>query len=716
MNFQFVRVRARLAVFTLVALALGALAPAAATAAAPSPLLFRRAVYTGVPLPVFATGDGTGRFYVVSRAGRIYTAPSAGAPLSATPFLDISALTYYSAQNEEGLLGLAFSPNYASDGHFWIYYTSLTNSTMVVRYSRNATDSARADTSTASVVLTFSRPNIIHIGGNLAFGPDNYLYIGSGDGGTGGGGDLANLAQNTTTNFGKILRLDVMSTPTYTVPPSNPFADGVSGNPLVWDWGLRNPWRFSFDASGTLYIGDVGQDAWEEVDIEPPGTAGRNYGWHLWEGNHPYPPSAPTPSRTGMTFPAVEYPHPFGEAIVGGYVYEGSKFPAMHGRYFFGDYITAKVFELSAGPAPYSFATLADYPGLISSFGRDDSKELYCTDIGANAVYHVGDANVYSRRYAGSDRYAVAAQAGLAGTSGWANVHDVIITCGEDSAAADPLAASGLAGAYRAPILLVHKATTPTVTKQAIAAIAAANGPVRLHVVGGTSSVPDARIADIRAYVGASKIASSDRVAAADRYRLAGAIASKMRALHPSTPPTRALIANGETPALFFDALALSPISTAENAPILLVRQNSAPPATKSAIAALSSTDRWAAGNAASIAPATLASLGIPESHRLAGSDRYGTAEAVAAKAVGSWGLEASTTALAAKLPDALTGGAAVGLNRGVMLFTATTSLPGPSVAFLGSYQPQIARVWVFGGTGSITEDVRRQIAAIRDR
>jgi glucose/arabinose dehydrogenase len=280
------------------------------------------------PLEIVGAGDGSGRLFVVEKGGRIRVLRNG--QVLPVPFLDISAMV--STSNERGLLGLAFHPQFASNRFFFVYYTSASDGTLTIaRYRRDATNPDIADPSSASIVLAIPHSTFDnHNGGHLAFGADGFLYIGTGDGG--GGGDPFGNGQRRSVLLGKLLRIDIDGGTPYAIPASNPFAGStcaLGACPEIWAYGLRNPWKFTFDpATGDLLIGDVGQNLWEEVDFQPFGSAGgRNYGWRCWEGNHAYSstaddgtPPTPCPSVGTLTFPIIEYGHDAlgGNAIIGG--------------------------------------------------------------------------------------------------------------------------------------------------------------------------------------------------------------------------------------------------------------------------------------------------------------------------------------------------------------------------------------------------------------
>ncbi len=269
-----------------------------------------------------------------------------GAPLP-DAFLDITDRVR--SGGERGLLGLAFPPGYADKGYFYVNYTALNGATTISRFRLIAGDPNRADPASEEILLVIAQPYANHNGGQIAFSPrDGYLYVGMGDGGS--GGDPQNRAQNPAELLGKLLRLDVEgavgTASAYLVPPTNPYTATIGYRPEIWALGLRNPWRFSFDRqTGDLYIGDVGQGLWEEIDYQPASSAGgQNYGWRIMEGAHCYNPD-PCDS-TGLTLPIWEYSHSAGQCVTGGYVYRGDDYPDLAGMYIFGDYVSGAIWGL----------------------------------------------------------------------------------------------------------------------------------------------------------------------------------------------------------------------------------------------------------------------------------------------------------------------------------------------------------------------------------
>ena len=387
----------RAAAALLIALLVGPATPAASGAVVPARIhLGLTRIATGLSRPLLVTdaGDGSGRLFVVEQTGGIRII-KAGRLLPA-PFLDLSASV--SGGNEQGLLGLAFHPAYRSNGKVYVSYTDRTGTSVIREYRVSSSNPDRVDGASGRTLLRLRQPYANHNGGNIAFGPDGFLYVGFGDGGS--AGDPGNRAQSLGTLLGKLLRIDVnrrTGTLPYGIPATNPFV-GRTGLDQIWAYGLRNPWRWSFDrATGDLWIGDVGQDTWEEVD-RAPATHGRNagrglnFGWRTMEASHCYSPSSGC-SRTGKTLPLTEYRHTNGRcSITGGFVYRGSRYPDLVGAYLFADYCSGEIWYLDRGAARGTAPRLAlDTDALITSFGQDRAGELYLTD-GSGSVYRLTDS------------------------------------------------------------------------------------------------------------------------------------------------------------------------------------------------------------------------------------------------------------------------------------------------------------------------------------
>ena len=324
-------------------------------------------------------GDFSGDLYAVEQSGVIWRVAADGA-VDRTPFLDIHERI--SCCDERGLLGLAFHPDFATNNRFFVNYTDGDGNTVVSEFG--APDDGYGDPDSERKLFGIEQPFGNHNGGMLAFGADGYLYIGTGDGGS--GGDPRGNSQNLGTLLGKILRIDVDNGEPYAIPADNPFVGQipeVPHRPEIWDWGLRNPWRFSFDRqTGDLWIGDVGQNIYEEVDAEPAGTGGRNYGWNTMEASHCFGVSSCV--QDGLALPVTEYSHAPGCSITGGYVYRGSALPQLAGKYVFADYCSGRIWALDAATAltvgtaePTQYGKVPINP---TSFGEDEAGELYLAD------------------------------------------------------------------------------------------------------------------------------------------------------------------------------------------------------------------------------------------------------------------------------------------------------------------------------------------------
>lgn len=346
-------------------------------------------IASGLPTPVGVVhaGDASGRLFIVLQEGLI--AIHDGVRLLPTPFLDVGALV--SCCGEGGLLGLAFHPDYADNGLFYINYTDDSGDTVVARYQVSAAPDL-ADPASASIVLTVAQPFANHNGGQIAFGPDGFLYIGLGDGGS--GGDPGDRAQDLSELLGKLLRIDVDGGAPYAVPPDNPFVGVPGARPEIWAYGLRNPWRFSFDRrTGELFIGDVGQSDREEIDLQPAGgPGGENYGWRLMEGSLCFDP--PVDCNDGSLFlPILEYSHLEGDcSVTGGFRYRGAGYPQMLGLYFYADFCSGRIWAASEqGGGTWSTTEVLNTTDLFTTFGEDEAGELYIAGQsgGSGIVYRI---------------------------------------------------------------------------------------------------------------------------------------------------------------------------------------------------------------------------------------------------------------------------------------------------------------------------------------
>lgn len=339
------------------------------------------------PLDFEQPNDGSGRLFIVEQGGAINIVQN-GAVLP-QPFLDISSKVINNV--EMGLLGLTFHPDFRTNGKFYVNYVRNAGGqfqSVIAEYQVSAANPNQADPSSERILLTADQVNNFpnHKAGQLAFGPDGFLYFGLGDGG--GEGDPLRHGQNTQTLLGKMMRIDVnsagASTP-YAIPSDNPFAAG-GGLPEIYAVGFRNPWRFSFDRiTGRLFVADVGQDKFEEIDIV---TKGGNYGWNVMEGDHCFNPPSGC-NTAGLTLPIVEIPHPEGEAVIGGFVYHGTALAGMQGQYIFGD-LNGQIWSLTENPPNTFTRALILKPGFnISSFGQDSAGELYVVDISGGRVLKI---------------------------------------------------------------------------------------------------------------------------------------------------------------------------------------------------------------------------------------------------------------------------------------------------------------------------------------
>lgn len=346
------------------------------------PLLSFDIVVTGLskPVDIEEVNDSSHRLFIVEQTGQIRIWN--GTALSDTPFLDVASLIT-TADSEQGLLSLAFHPNYISNGFFYIYYTNTSGNITIARYSRSTTN--LADSTSGVILMTIPKPFAQHNGGNLVFGPDGYLYFGTGDGGS--AGDPHNNAQTNTSLLGKMLRIDVNNPnpPYYNIPPNNPFAGSATAKQEIIAIGLRNPWRWSFDKqTNDMWIADVGQQAWEEVNfVKADSILNKNYGWRCFEGTHAFDPNCT--AQPNNVFPIFEYPRgnaTGGRSITGGYVYRGNEFPSLNGYYICTDFVSANGWLIKPdGSGGWNTTMQTNWPGLISSFGETANGTLYAATL-----------------------------------------------------------------------------------------------------------------------------------------------------------------------------------------------------------------------------------------------------------------------------------------------------------------------------------------------
>ncbi|MEP6986243.1 MAG: PQQ-dependent sugar dehydrogenase [Chloroflexota bacterium] len=334
------------------------------------------------PIGIVSANDGTGRLFAWEQSGKIWTISKDG-EVGLDPFIDIGdkfppAVTQ-GGYTEQGLLGVVFDPHYKDNGLFFIHYTDMKANTNIARY-KVSSDPEKADPNSAQIILQVNQPFPDHKGGQIAFGPDGYLYIGLGDGGN--PDDPLRNGQNRNTLLAKLLRIDVNGTP-YKVPADNPFVGQADAKPEIWAYGLRNPFRFSFDKqTGDLYIGDVGQWDYEEVDFQPAGSkGGQDYGWSAYQGMHPHIKQPLPVDESSLTLPVLEYAHTEGCAIIGGYIYRGTALPSMNGIYLYGDYCNGRIWAAThTVDGKWQSYLWMQTDHVITSFGQDEAGELYLVD------------------------------------------------------------------------------------------------------------------------------------------------------------------------------------------------------------------------------------------------------------------------------------------------------------------------------------------------
>ncbi len=347
------------------------------------------------PIGISQAGDGSGRLFINEQAGLIRVVMPEGT-LLAQPFIDLR--DRIESGGERGLLGVAFHPDFAHNRRLFVHYSRAGDGATVVSELRASADGTRADPTSERILLTVSQPYANHNGGEIVFGPDGYLYIGLGDGGS--GGDPHGNGQSLRTLLGKILRIDMdgahAAGKAYAIPPDNPFAEGGlrpgQGLAEIWAFGLRNPWRFSFDREGgDLYIGDVGQGAWEEIDRQPGDSrGGENYGWNVMEGRHCYSGQC---DQAGLVMPIAEYSHGEGRcSVTGGHVYRGTRQPLLRGVYIFADYCSGTIFTLQVDEGTIAPRPVADTGLNLPSFGEGEDGEIYLVALDGTLSRVVVDA------------------------------------------------------------------------------------------------------------------------------------------------------------------------------------------------------------------------------------------------------------------------------------------------------------------------------------
>jgi glucose/arabinose dehydrogenase len=389
---------------------LAQLPPPQASAVVPQISLTRVAAGLSQPVQITHAGDTSGRIFVVEQPGRIRIIRNG--VLQPSPFLDMTSRVLFGG--EQGLLSVAFPPLFTTRNYFYVFYTDLAGDLRVSRFFLTA-NSDLADPASEVNIITIPHPQFTnHNGGQLAFGPDGLLYIGTGDGGS--GGDPNNNGQNTNSLLGKLLRIDVESGALpYGIPPGNPFAGSATSRQEIWAYGLRNPFRFSFDRlTGDLFLGDVGQNLFEEVDLQPSGIGGRNYGWRIMEGFSCYNtanPGSPLPTcnTSGLTLPVFAYSHTAGDcAVIGGFVYRGALSRSMQGLYFYGDQCTGRLWGLRQEAAVWQNALLFDTPFVITTFGEDQTGQVYVAGYGTGEILRIGTPDITSGDFNGDGRTDIA--------------------------------------------------------------------------------------------------------------------------------------------------------------------------------------------------------------------------------------------------------------------------------------------------------------------
>jgi glucose/arabinose dehydrogenase len=335
----------------------------------------------GLELPVFITPviGSNDKFFVLEKVGRVRVVENG--VVTDTSVLDIENLV--SKGNEQGLLGIALHPNYQSNGYIFVNYTDEAGDTQIVRYT---VSNDIADPSSVKAILSVDQPHSNHNAGMLTFGLDGYLYIVMGDGGS--GGDPYNLGQDMTSLLGKMLRIDVDNGDPYSIPEDNPFVGQDGVRPEIWTVGWRNPWRFSFDRqTGDMWLGDVGQNAYEEISFQPAGEGGGNYGWRCMEATHDFDMSENCDGKT-FSDPVLEYDHSQGASVTGGYVYRGSTIPELQGKYVYGDFTNGYIWFATQSGDSWTTTLWQDTDLNVSSFGEDADGELFVIDY-SGTIYRL---------------------------------------------------------------------------------------------------------------------------------------------------------------------------------------------------------------------------------------------------------------------------------------------------------------------------------------
>lgn len=335
------------------------------------------------PILMLQAPNNDSQWYIVEKGGRVLRVTTNAGGVQSSTFLDISERVD-SGPNEAGLLGMAFHPQYQTNGLVYLSYTASDPSlTSIISRVTRSSDGNSLQADTEEVLLRVNQPYSNHNGGHIAFGPDGFLYIGLGDGGS--GGDPRGHGQNTTTLLGSMLRIDVNNGAPYGIPASNPFASGEQGRPEIYAWGLRNPWRWSFDkTTGALWVADVGQNSWEEVSVM---NASGNYGWNAKEGTHCYESSRC--DKPEFVDPVIEYSHEYGCSVTGGYVYRGSANPDLRGTYLYSDYCSGTLWGAKDnGNGEYVSTEILSTGLNVASFAEGNNGEIYIVHLGGE-IYQI---------------------------------------------------------------------------------------------------------------------------------------------------------------------------------------------------------------------------------------------------------------------------------------------------------------------------------------
>lgn len=630
-------------------------------------------VASGLSSPVFVDApDGDDRLFIVERRGWIRILDN-GSVLP-TPFLDIDAKT--NGGGERGLLGMAFHPDYGSNGRFYVYYTNTANNSVLAEYTVSGNPDV-ADAGSERILLTVNQPAGNHNGGMVAFGSDGYLYWGLGDGGS--QHDPDEHGQNTSTLLGSILRV---RPDTGAPAPGNPFGNEI------WAYGVRNPWRFSFDAdTGDLYIGDVGQDTREEISVLGPSQSGANLGWDGMEGTFCHEASSGCPPG-GHVPPVHEYSHNGGGAksVTGGYVYRGSELPQLDGVYFYTDVYDSDImsFVYNGGSATQHQDWSAQLPPvpLISSFGTDGHGELYAVSL-AGSVYKFASG---ATRLAGATRYGTAAAVSEQAFPTADVAYVVVGTNWPDALVA--------ASRGDGPVLLVQQNSIPSVIRSELSRLAPLD---EIFVVGGTAAVSASVEAALAPY--ATEVT---RLAGATRYETAAAFST---AFHGAGSGGTVYVATGEN---YPDALVAAAAAGDAGAPLLLVGSTTIPGAIAGELARLAPAEIVIVGGTVPISNQVEADLGAyAPVRRLSGQNRYATAAAVSSDSFTTANTVYVATGLNA--PDALVAAAAAIAANGPVLLTADTSVPGATASELSRLGP--TEIFIVGGPSAISYQVQADLS-----